>query len=77
MFSKLMLIINSSKNHCEKKFYVSPFMDLSSEYFFKVLEPKNKLSVIIDQRDQKGNFCMHLKMEQGLNYLQKTYFFPI
>ena len=42
------------KNHCVKKFYVSPFMDLSSEYFFKVLEPKNKLSVIIDQRDQTG-----------------------
>ena len=29
-------------------------MDLSSEYFFKVLEPGNKLSVIIDQRDQTG-----------------------
>ena len=42
------------KNHCAKKFYVSPFMDLSSEYFFKVLEPGNKLSVIIDQRDQTG-----------------------
>ena len=42
------------KNNCTKKFYVSPFMDLSSEYFFKILNPGNKLSVIIDQRDQEG-----------------------
>ncbi len=42
------------KNNCEKKFYVSPFMDLKSEYFFKILNPGNKLSVIIDQRDQAG-----------------------
>ena len=42
------------KNNCKKKFYVSPFMDLSSEYFFKILNPGNKLSVIIDQRDQEG-----------------------
>ena len=42
------------KNNCAKKFYVSPFMDLKSEYFFKILNPGNKLSVIIDQRDQEG-----------------------
>ena len=42
------------KNNCAKKFYVSPFMDLKSEYFFKILNPGNKLSVIIDQRDQAG-----------------------
>ncbi len=29
-------------------------MDLSSKYFFKILNPGNKLSVIIDQRDQEG-----------------------
>tara|TARA_B100000989_G_scaffold291008_1_gene264931 strand:+ start:5546 stop:6313 length:768 start_codon:yes stop_codon:yes gene_type:complete len=42
------------KNDCKKKFFVSPFMDLESEYFFKVLLPGNKLSVIIDQRDREG-----------------------
>ena len=42
------------KNNCEKKFYVSPFMDLSSKYYFKILNPGNKLSIIIDQRDQEG-----------------------
>tara|TARA_B100001029_G_C15045903_1_gene447110 strand:- start:199 stop:969 length:771 start_codon:yes stop_codon:yes gene_type:complete len=42
------------QNNCEKKFYVSPFMDLSSKYFFRVLTPENKLSVIINQRDKDG-----------------------
>ena len=41
-------------NNCKKKFYVSPFMDLESKYFFKVLIPNERLSVIIDQRDKKG-----------------------
>ena len=41
-------------NYCSKKFFVSPFMDLSSKYFFKILKPGNKLSVVIDQRDQEG-----------------------
>ena len=41
-------------NNCKKKFYVSPFMDLESKYFFKVLIPNERLSVIIDQRDKEG-----------------------
>ena len=41
-------------NNCKKKFYVSPFMDLESIYFFKVLIPNERLSVIIDQRDKEG-----------------------
>ena len=42
------------KNNCEKKFFVSPFMDLESEYYFKVLNPDKSLSIIIDQRDKSG-----------------------
>ena len=42
------------QNSCEKKFFVSPFMDLSSKYYFKILDPHNKLSVVIDQRDKGG-----------------------
>ena len=41
-------------NNCKKKFYVSHFMDLESKYFFKVLIPNERLSVIIDQRDKEG-----------------------
>tara|TARA_A100001011_G_scaffold176425_1_gene185122 strand:+ start:2021 stop:2797 length:777 start_codon:yes stop_codon:yes gene_type:complete len=57
------------KNNCKKKFYVSPFMDLESEYFFRVLLPENKLSVIIDQRDKNGKllFASQEGVRQKLN----------
>ena len=42
------------KNNCKKKFYVSPFMNLQSTYYFKILKPENNLSIIIDQRDNHG-----------------------
>ena len=42
------------QNYCKKKFYVSPFMDLSSEYHFKIQNPENKLSIVIDQKDEDG-----------------------
>tara|TARA_Y100000590_G_scaffold148147_1_gene170214 strand:+ start:83 stop:850 length:768 start_codon:yes stop_codon:yes gene_type:complete len=42
------------ENNCKKKFFVSPFMDLESKYYFKILYPNNKLSVVIDQRDNHG-----------------------
>ena len=41
-------------NNCNKKFHVSPFMDLNSIYNFKILKPGKNLSVIIDQRDSQG-----------------------
>ena len=42
------------KNNCEKKFYVSPFMDLDSKYYFKISNPDKSLLVTIDQRDKDG-----------------------
>jgi len=42
------------QNNCNKKFYVSPFMDLNSKYYFKISNPREKLSVVIDQRDNEG-----------------------
>ena len=38
---------------CKKKFYVSPFMDMETYYNFKLLNPKEKLSVFIKQSDKK------------------------
>ena len=45
---------NLIENNCVEKIFVSPFMDLKSEYFFRILIPGNKLSVVIDQRDSEG-----------------------
>ena len=39
---------------CRKKFYVTPFMDMETFYNFKLLNPKDKLSVFIKQTDADG-----------------------
>jgi len=38
---------------CKKKFYVSPFMDMETYYNFKLLNPKEKLSIFIRQTNGK------------------------
>ena len=42
------------QNNCSKKFHVSPFIKMDCNYFFRVLNPAEKLSVIIDQYDKEG-----------------------
>ena len=37
---------------CKKKFYVSPFMDMETYYNFKLINPKEKLSIFIRQTDE-------------------------
>ena len=41
-------------NSCEKKFFVSPFIEMKSKYSFRILKPEKTLSVIIDQSDMEG-----------------------
>ena len=45
---------NLIKNTCKKKFHVSPFIEMNCTYFFKILKPNNKISLIIDQYDDEG-----------------------
>ena len=42
------------EHYCNKKFHVSPFIEMDCQYFFKILKPGDKLSVIIDQYDKDG-----------------------
>ena len=37
------------QHNCEKKFHVSPFIEMDCNYFFRILKPAEKISVIIDQ----------------------------
>ena len=37
------------QHSCSKKFHVSPFIEMNCEYFFRVLKPGKRISVIIDQ----------------------------
>tara|TARA_Y100000590_G_scaffold469599_1_gene658558 strand:+ start:1518 stop:2291 length:774 start_codon:yes stop_codon:yes gene_type:complete len=45
---------NLIKNKCLKKFYVSPFIEMKCKYFFRILKPGNKLSVVIDQYEDNN-----------------------
>ena len=45
---------NLIQNNCSKKFHVSPFIEMDCKYFFRILNPADKLSVIIDQYDTEG-----------------------
>ena len=42
------------KQKCKKKFYVSPFMDMETFYNFKLINPNQRLSVMIKQTDKEG-----------------------
>ncbi len=42
------------KQKCKKKFYVSPFMDMETFYNFKLIDPNQRLSVMIKQTDVEG-----------------------
>tara|TARA_B100001057_G_scaffold481190_1_gene554918 strand:- start:521 stop:1279 length:759 start_codon:yes stop_codon:yes gene_type:complete len=40
---------NLLQHNCSKKFHVSPFIEMNCSYFFRILKPAEKISVIIDQ----------------------------
>ncbi len=53
--------IKNNKNieqKCKKKFYVSPFMDMETYYNFKLINPREKLSVFIKQTDEKDTILI-------------------
>ena len=76
-------VFKSKKNQnliqhvCKKKFHVSPFIEMNCVYFFRLLKPGNKISVIIDQNDKEGKILYAsqdgVKSELNNNTLIKTY----
>lgn len=40
--------------HCDKEFYVSPFMEMNLRYTFRVAPPVDRLSICIDTYDADG-----------------------
>ena len=40
--------------NCNKRFYVSPFMEMNTTYNFRLTEPKETLSIFIKQTDLEG-----------------------
>ena len=42
------------RHDCEKRFYVSPFMNVEGRYFFRIRTPAQKLFLHIHQTDEEG-----------------------
>ena len=63
------------ENKCQKKFFVSPFMDLDSTYYFKILYPEDTLSVVIDQRDNLGKLLFASQDGKRINLSPKNLLF--
>ncbi len=51
---KLEKNANLLEHSCKKKFHVSPFIEIDCTYFFKILKPEKKLSIVINQDDNEG-----------------------
>ena len=74
---KVLKDSNLIQNNCSKKFHVSPFIDMNCNYFFKLLKPGNKISVIIDQYDSKDKILYAsqdgIRSDFNTKYLIKSY----
>jgi len=44
--------------HCNKKFYVSPFIEMETDYNFRLTEPVERLKVYIKQTDKIGKILI-------------------
>ena len=68
---------NLIQNNCSKKFHVSPFIEMDCNYFFRLLKPGNKISVIIDQYDSQDKILYAsqdgVRTDFNTKYLLKSY----
>ena len=68
---------NLIQHVCKKKFHVSPFIEMNCVYFFRLLKPGDKISVIIDQNDKDGKILYAsqdgVKSKLNNNTLFKAY----
>ena len=60
------------QNNCKKKFHVSPFIEMDCEYFFKILNPDNRLSVVIDQFDKEGKIFFASQDGEAIEFNAKN-----
>ena len=69
---------NLVQNNCSKKFHVSPFIEMNCNYFFRLLKPGNKISVIIDQYDSEDQILYAsqdgIRADLTSSQLIKSYF---
>ena len=68
---------NLIQTTCSKKFHVSPFIEMNCNYFFRLLKPGNKISVIIDQYEDDDKILYAsqdgIRTDFNTKYLIKSY----
>ena len=62
-------------NKCNKKFYVSPFIEMKTFYNFRLLKPGKKINVLIKQNDEKGLLLIARQVGKRLDLTSKNLFF--
>ena len=68
---------NLIQNNCSKKFHVSPFIQMNCNYFFRLLKPGNKISIIIDQYENEDKILYAsqdgIRTDFNTKYLVKSF----
>ena len=62
-------------HRCDKKFYVSPFMEMKTFYNFRLLNPGNILNVFIKQSDAEGTLLTACQVGKKIEISSKNLFF--
>jgi len=62
-------------HNCNKKFYVSPFMEMKTFYNFRLLKPKNILNIFIKQSDAEGTLLTACQIGRKIEMSSKNLFF--
>ena len=60
---------------CDKKFYVSPFMEMKTFYNFRLLKPEKILNVFIKQSDAEGTLLTACQVGKKIEISSKNLFF--
>ena len=60
---------------CNKKFYVSPFIEMRTFYNFRLLKPGKKISVMIRQSDKDGLLLVAYQEGKKINFTSKNLMF--
>ena len=61
-------------HRCDKKFYVSPFIEMKTFYNFRLLKPGNKMSIFIKQEDAEGTLLIACQAGKRLEMNNKNLF---
>ena len=62
-------------HRCDKKFYVSPFIEMKTFYNFRLLKPGNTINVFIKQADIKGTLLIACQFGKRLELNSKNLLF--